>query len=129
MTLTMQLPMFRSQALCRDAESVRQEQVKKTVFNNALWTKLMCMVKEHPELQTATIPSKPTKGQATKNKQWEPDLLFEVIEIAKPLNNYSQNAAESFVEREMVPKFRRGMSTDIIQAWENGDQSEELEDT
>ena len=125
----MQLPMLRSQALCLDAESVRQEQVKKNVFNNALWTKLMCMVKEHPELQTATIPSKPTKGQAKKNKQWEPDLLFEVIEIAKPLNNYSQNAAESFVEREMVPKFRSGLSTDIILDWEADDQSEEVEDT
>ena len=68
MTLSMQLPMLRSQALCRDAESVRHEQVKKTVFNNALWTKLMCMVKEHPELQTATIPSKPTKGQSKKTQ-------------------------------------------------------------
>ena len=56
-------------------------------------------------------------------------MLFEVIELAKPLHNDAQCAAEQFVETEMVPKFHGGMPTDIILDYEDGVRSDAVEDT
>ena len=74
--------MLRSQALCLDAESVRQEQVTKKRLQQCLVDETHVHGERAPRVADGSDPIE-AHERAIQKTQWEPDLLFEVIEIAK----------------------------------------------
>ena len=54
------------QALCAEAEPLRQEEASKKVLNDRLWVKLVEYIRLHPELQTSEIIAKSSTSRSTK---------------------------------------------------------------
>jgi len=99
------------QDLNEEAESVRQQEVTKTVLNNQLWQKLEKLIKEKPELQTSEIMAGSGVEKSQKEKDtgiWETDDITQYIRSQMPGASSHEVQAERFVEVELVPGFRDG---------------------
>ena len=99
------------QDLCDEAESVRQQEVTKSLMKTQLWQKLEKLIKEKPELQTSEMM--PGSGVAKSQKEkdtadWETDDLTLYIRLQKPEATSQEVQAERFVEVELVPGVRDG---------------------
>ena len=106
-----QTPDIILQDLCDEAESVRQQEVTKSLMKTQLWQKLEKRIKEKPQLQTSEMM--PGSGVAKSQKEkdtgdWETDDITQYIRSQTPGATSREVQAECFVEVELVPRFRDG---------------------
>ena len=96
------------QALCAEAEPLRQEEASKKVLNDRLWVKLVEYIRLHPELQTSEIIAKSSTSRSAKagaKDDWFKDDVYKFFEGKMPEAPEVEVAAEHLVEVHLVPRF------------------------
>ena len=96
------------QALCAEAEPLRQEEASKKVLNDRLWVKLVEHIRLHPELQTSEIMTKSSTSRSAKagaKDDWVKDDVYKFFEGKLRGASQIEVAAEHLVEVHLVPRF------------------------
>ena len=85
--------------------------MKKSVFKNLLWGKMLEYIQQHPDLQTDEVPASGIVAEAPKAKKLKKwiDDLWETLAIQNPGMGDKEIGAEKFVEEVCIPKFVDGV--------------------
>jgi hypothetical protein len=96
------------QALCDEAEPLRQEEAKKQDLKRILWETLVSYIRQNRDLQTQEImPSsaKPSSSRAKAGRVLWKDDVYDFFATLHPSEDTARLAAEHMVEVHLLPKF------------------------